>query len=127
LSAGIDGDQVVAGLDEISGPTTAESSSSSPASSALTTTTAAGGATDRSFGRAQIHFTRRSAAALPSPAASRKTAARLHPLAERAQRGGIAPRAHRVHGVPSSIEGRRVAADRCSPSTGSRISAAIRT
>jgi hypothetical protein len=128
LSAGINGDQVVAGLDEISGPTTTESASSSSTSSALTTATPAGGTTDRAFGRAQIHLTRRStpAPALPSPTA-RKAAARLHPLAERAQRSSVTPRAHRVHGIASGVEGRRVTADRSSPSTGSRISAAIRT
>jgi hypothetical protein len=75
LSAGIDGDQVVAGLDQISGPTTAESTSASPASCALTTAAAPGSATNRSFGRAQIYFTRGAAPALPSPTAARKTAA----------------------------------------------------
>jgi hypothetical protein len=126
LSAGIDGDQVVACLDEISGPTAAESSSPTPTSSALTTAAAPGGSADRSFGRAQIHLTRRSAAALPSPAAARKTAA-IHPLAESPQPGGIAPRAHRIQAVANGGECRRVTPDRCSPDTGSRIGPAIRT
>jgi|SRR5712671_2227791 len=70
LSAGIDGYQVVSGVDEISGPTTAESASPA-SSSALTTSTGSGGATDWSFGRAQIHFTRRAAPTLPSSTATR--------------------------------------------------------
>jgi hypothetical protein len=123
LSAGIDGHHVVAGLDQISSATTAESAAASPA----LTTTAAGGATDGSFGWAQIHFTGRSAPALPSPTGARKTAAGLQPLAESAQRSGVAPRAHRVHAVASGREGRRVTADRRSPSTGSRIRPASRT
>src|SRR5882757_8507503 len=65
LSAGIDGYQVVSGVDEISGPTPAEWASPA-SSSALTTSTGSGGATDWSFGRAQIHFTRRAAPTLPS-------------------------------------------------------------
>jgi hypothetical protein len=112
LSAGIYGDQVVARLDEISGPTTAESAAAA-SSSPLTTTTAAGSATDRSFSRTQIHFTGRSpASALPSPTAARKTAAGLHPLAESPQPRSISPRAHRVHAVPYGGERRRVAARR---------------
>jgi hypothetical protein len=128
LSAGIDGDQVVAGLDEISGSTAAESSSSSSTSAALTTATGAG-ATDRSFCRAQIYLTGRSAPALPSPTtAACETAAGLDPLAERAQPGSVATRAHRVHGVANGGERRRVTARRrYPPGPSGRVNTASRT
>src|ERR1700680_3714903 len=128
LPAGIDGDQVVAGLDEISGPTPPESASTASAA-ALTTTTAGAGTTDRSFGRPQIHFAGGSAAtALPSPTTAGKTAARLHSLPESAQPGSITPRAHRVHAVACGGERRRVAARRgYPPRAGGRINSASRT
>jgi hypothetical protein len=76
LSGGIYSDQVVAGLDEIPGPTTAESAAAAPA------LTATSGATDRSFGGAQIHLAGRSASTLSSSTAARKPTARLQTLAE---------------------------------------------
>jgi hypothetical protein len=75
LAAGIDGNHVIAWIDQISKSAAPEK----PASSTSTLSTCAGGgATDRHLSRAKIDFPRRATASLPAPpsASSRVGSAR---------------------------------------------------
>src|SRR4051812_36597739 len=103
LTAGVDSDHVVTGLDDRTGAPAAEESA---AATALAST--AGAAQCRGFSGAQVDLARCAAAAALSTTSAGESSSRLHPLTQSAHTGRVATRAHRGHAVPRSPHSRRI-------------------